>query len=85
MENIAKKVLKENIKKIIHEIILGNNTEFTPYTPQDRERNFKGITHGSNPSYENFMKWKKQEMEKGRNKNELSWDVYMKEVNPSIY
>lgn len=31
------------------------------------------------------MKWKKQEMLKGRNKNELSWNVYLQEVNPSIF
>ena len=28
---------------------------------------------------------KKQEMLKGRNKNELSWNVYLQEVNPSIF
>ena len=85
MENKIKKIIKESIKKTIYEVILGQNTEFTPYTPKERERNFQGLTQMSNPSYENFMKWKKQEMLKGRNKNELSWNVYLQEVNPSIF
>lgn len=77
-KNIEQK-LKRLIKETINEVILGNGESFTPYTPQERERNFQGLTQMGNPSYDAFMKWKRRELEKGRPNKELGWATYLKE------
>lgn len=81
MNKSIEQKLRHLIKEAINEVVLGNGESFTPYTPQERERNFQGLTQMGNPSFEEFMKWKKRELEKGRPRIELGWATYMKERN----
>lgn len=76
MKNIIRKALHE----AINEVLLGQGESFTPYTPQEREQNFKGLTRMGNPSYDAFKAWRTKELKKGRKSIELSWDTYVKEV-----
>lgn len=75
MKDIIKKALYESI----NEVILGQGDSFTPYTKQDRERNFQGLRQMRNPSYDAFKEWKNNELKKGRKSSELSWNTYLKE------
>ena len=75
MKDIIKKALYESI----NEVILGQGDSFTPYTQQDRERNFQGLRQMRNPSYDAFKAWKNSELKKGRNSVDLSWNTYLKE------
>lgn len=75
MKDIIKKALYESI----NEIILGQGNSFTPYTQQDRERNFQGLRQMRNPAYDEFKAWRNTELKKGRNSVELSWNTFLKE------
>lgn len=54
-ENDLHKVIKESVKRIIKERELGADEKFTPYTPEEAERNRKAYMWGTpeerNPSY----------------------------------
>lgn len=76
---LSKDDLKNIIKEALNEILLGREDSFTPYTEKDRERNFQGLRNMRNTSYDAFKQWKNQEIEKGRNPSELSWNTYKKE------
>lgn len=75
MKNIIRKALYESI----NEVILGQGDSFTPYTQQDRERNFQGLTQMKNTAYDAFKAWRNTELKKGRKSAELSWNTYLKE------
>lgn len=76
---ISEDIINKAVEKAINEVILGQNDSFTPYSKDEREQNFKGLRQMRNTAYDEFMKWKKQQMMKGRPKKELSWNTYLKE------
>lgn len=78
-ENDLHKIIENSVKKIMNEIMLGQGESFTPYSPQEREQNFKGLTQMRNVGYDNFRKWRENELKKGRKPIELGWNTYMKE------
>lgn len=75
MKNIIRKALYEAIS----EVLLGQGESFTPYTQQERERNFQGLTQMRNTAYDAFKEWRNAELKKGRKPIELSWNTYLKE------
>lgn len=79
MKKINESIIKKALYEALNEVMLDKNQSFTPYTKQDRERNFKGLTQMGNPSYEAFRKWREQELEKGRPSKELGWETYKQE------
>lgn len=86
MIQINEQIINRIINETINEAIFGNKTEFIPYTPEEKEQNFKALKNPKNKTYEDFMKWKQEEIKKGRNKNELSFATYIKENGfPKLY
>lgn len=77
---LNEKKLSKIIRESINEIMLGKDEKFTPYTKSEREQNFAGLTQMRNVEYDAFVDWKKKELKKGRNKIELNWDTFKKEV-----
>lgn len=56
-----------------------NNGTVTPYTPQEREQNFKGIGNMGNPSYNAFKAWREEGIRRGIPSRELSWSKYIEQ------
>lgn len=66
------------MKKNINEIEV---TRFTPYTKEEAENNRKAIMRSCNPSYENFMKWRREQLSKGVPSVQASFANYQKAMN----
>lgn len=76
-------ILESKINQIIRDVI--NETvvdKFTPYTPEERERNFRGIGRMGNPSYDMFMDWKREGLSRGIPKEKLTYAEYRR-LNPT--
>ena len=56
----------------------GNVDSFTPYSKEERERNFKGVGGMGNPSYDKFKAWRKEKLRNGVPRTELGWNAYLK-------
>lgn len=74
-------VLRRIIRESLSEIDFGNiskidNGHVTPYSPEDRERNFLGLKYGRNNAYEGYKKWYER-MKDVLPKEELNWDNYV--------
>ena len=56
----------------------GNVDNFTPYSKEEREQNFKGIGRMGNPSYDAFKQWREEGLRRGIPSIQLSWNNYLK-------
>ena len=77
--NITEARIKEIIREAVEEATFGNVDQFTPYTPEEREQNFKGIGRMGNPSYDAFKAWREEGLRRGIPSVQLSWSQYMKQ------
>lgn len=77
---ISENRIKEIIKEVVEEVTFGNVKHFTPYTPEEREQNFKGLTMMRNPAYDAFIAWRNEGLRRGIPSRQLSWDDYQKEL-----
>jgi len=59
----------------------GNVGSFTPYSKEERERNFSGIGRAGNPSYDKFKAWREDGLRRGIPSRELGWSAYQREMN----
>jgi hypothetical protein len=57
--------IRQIIRETIEEATFGNVDQFTPYTPEEREQNFKGLGRMGNPSYEAFKAWREEGLKRG--------------------
>lgn len=74
-------VLRRIIRESLSEIDFGNiskidNGHVTPYSPEERRRNFLGLKYGCNNAYEGYKKWYER-MKDVLPKEELNWDNYV--------
>lgn len=84
LDSRLKKIIRETIDDVLefgestpsNFVMKGGVDRFTPYTPQERERNFKGIGNVGNPSYEKFKAWREEGLRQGIPSVELSWERY---------
>ncbi len=72
--------IKAIIRNCINEVVNGNVRNFTPYTPDERERNFSGIGKMGNPTYNEFKKWREDGLKNGIPSRELGWEAYLKTI-----
>jgi len=68
--------IREIIREAINEIQVDR---FTPYSKEEAERNREALHTSSNPSYEEFMRWKNKRRAEGIPSIELSYANYLKE------
>ena len=54
----------------------GNVDSFTPYSKEERERNFSSIGRMGNPSYDKFKAWREEGLRNGIPSRELGWNAY---------
>ena len=71
--------IRQIIRETIEEATFGNVDQFTPYTPEEREQNFKGIGRMGNPSYDAFKAWREEGLKRGIPSIQLSWNNYIKQ------
>ena len=84
-ENRIKQIIKETIddviefgdSKPIRGFNGGNVDSFTPYSDEERKRNFSGIGRMGNPTYEAFKAWREEGLKKGIPSIQLSWNNYI--------
>lgn len=84
-ENRIKQIIKETIddviefgdSKPIRSFNGGNVSNFTPYSDEERKRNFSGIGRMGNPTYEAFKAWREEGLKKGIPSIQLSWNNYI--------
>ena len=89
MDIISENRIKEIIRETIDDVIeFGDsnpsnpyknidNGSVTPYTPEEREENFKGIGRMGNPSYSAFKAWREEGLKRGIPSVQLSWNKYI--------
>ena len=85
-ENRIKQIIKETIddviefgdSKPIRSFNGGNVDSFTPYSDEERKRNFSGIGRMGNPTYEAFKQWREEGLRRGIPSIQLSWNNYIK-------
>ena len=83
-EDRIKQIIKESIDDVIEfgdskptrNFVGGNVSNFTPYSKEEREQNFKGLGRMGNPSYEAFKAWREEGLKRGIPSIELSWEKY---------
>jgi len=83
-EDRIKQIIKETIDDVIEfgdskptrNFVGGNVDNFTPYSDEERRRNFSGIGRMGNPSYEAFKAWREEGLKRGIPSIELSWENY---------
>jgi hypothetical protein len=80
------KLIEKKIMKIIREAwedcTFGNVKKFSHYTKDEAEQNRRSAVYTtSNPSYEDFMRWKRVQIAKGVPARELSFARYREETN----
>ena len=71
--------IRQIIRETIEEATFGNVDQFTPYTPEEREQNFKGLGRMGNPSYDAFKAWREEGLKRGIPSIQLSWNNYIKQ------
>ena len=71
--------IRQIIRETIEEATFGNVDQFTPYTPEEREQNFKGLSRMGNPSYDAFKAWSEEGLKRGIPPIQLSWNNYIKQ------
>lgn len=71
--------IRQIIRETIEEATFGSVDRFTPYTPEEREQNFKGLEKMGNPSYEAFNAWREEGLKRGIPSIQLSWNNYIKQ------
>jgi len=69
--------IRQIIRETIEEATFGNVDQFTPYTPEEREQNFKGLGRMGNPSYDAFKAWREEGLKRGIPSIQLSWNNYI--------
>lgn len=87
-ENRIKRIIRETIDNIIEfgdfepsrRFGGGNVDSFTPYSKEDRERNFKGVGNMGNSSYDKFKAWRENGIKNGVPRTELGWNAYLKAI-----
>ena len=58
----------------------GNVDNFTPYSKEERERNFSGLGRMGNPTYDAFKAWREEGLRRGIPSVELGWAAYQKAI-----
>ena len=74
-EDILRRIIRESLQ----EIVLGPGDSFTPYSEEDRARNFSALYRGvkdANNDYYKFIKWRNMGLSKGMPSKELSYANY---------
>ncbi len=58
----------------------GNVDSFTPYSEEERKRNFSGLGRMGNPSYDKFKAWREEGLKRGIPSRDLGWSAYQKAI-----
>ena len=59
----------------------GSNVDnFTPYSEEERKRNFSGIGRMGNPTYNAFKAWREEGLRRGIPSVKLGWAAYQKAI-----
>jgi hypothetical protein len=74
-------VLEFGDSKPLYALKGGNVDKFTPYSKEERERNFSGIGRMGNPSYDKFKAWREDGLRRGIPSRELGWTAYQQAMN----
>lgn len=82
MNKIAKKKIMKMVREAWEDCTFGNVKKFSHYTKDEAEQNRRAAVRStSNPGYEDFMRWKKEQIAKGMPARETSFARYREEMN----
>ena len=82
MDEIAKKTIMKMVREAWEDCTFGNVKKFTRYSKDEAEQNRKAAVYTtSNPGYEDFMRWKREQIAKGVPARETSFARYREETN----
>ena len=82
MDKLVEKKIMKMVREALGDCTFGNVKKFSHYTKDEAEQNRRAAVHStSNPGYEDFMRWKKEQIAKGVPARETSFARYREEMN----